>query len=240
MNPPHDVSPQDAPRWGLAGLKFGVTHTLGLLPGSAVFGMAFGTVAAQKGLTFAEAVTMSAFVFSGAAQLVAMEIWSNPVTVGTILTLAAAATVVGLRMLLMGATLRPWLGGLPPIQIYPALLLNTDSTWLIATRYREEGGNDASVLLGAGLSLWVVWVASTIAGYVLGNLIANPERYGLDLILPIFFVAMLVPLWRGPRRAIPWAVAGAVALAMHYFVPGYWYVFAGALAGSLAGGFIDE
>jgi len=116
----HDVS-HGAARWGLDGLKFGVTHTLGLLPGSAVFGMAFGTVAAQKGLTFAEAATMSAFVFSGAAQLVAMEIWSNPVTIGTIVTLAAAATVVGLRMVLMGATLRPWLGGMPPIKIYPAL-----------------------------------------------------------------------------------------------------------------------
>jgi predicted branched-subunit amino acid permease len=230
----------DIPRWGLDGLKFGVRHTLGLLPGSAVFGMAFGTVAAQKGLTLAEAATMSAFVFSGAAQLVAMEIWSNPITLGTILTLAAAATVVGLRMVLMGATLRPWLGGLPPAQIYPVLLINTDATWLVATRYREKGGNDASVLLGAGLSLWVVWLISSIGGYMLGNLIVHPERYGLDLILPIFFVAMLVPLWRGPRRAVPWAVAGVVALGIHFLVPGHWYVFAGALAGSLAAGLIDE
>jgi len=143
-------------------------------------------------------------------------------------------------MVLMGASLRPWLGGLPPAQIYPPLLLNTDSTWLIALRYRAEGGNDASVLLGAGLALWVIWVASTIAGYGLGNLIASPQRYGLDLILPIFFVAMLVPLWRGPRRALPWAIAGATALIVQYLVPGYWYVVVGALAGAFSGGFIDE
>jgi predicted branched-subunit amino acid permease len=236
----HSVPDKSAPHWGLDGLRYGVKHTLALLPGTAVFGMAYGTVAAQKGLSFAEAVAMSAFVFSGAAQLVAMEIWSHPITIGTILTLAAAAFVVGLRMVLMGASLRPWLGGLPPSQIYPPLLLNTDSTWLIALRYREEGGNDASVLLGAGLALWVMWVASSIAGYVLGNLIASPQRYGLDLILPIFFVAMLVPLWRGPRRAIPWAIAGAVALLVQYLVPGYWYVVVGALAGAVSGGFVDE
>ena len=35
-------------------------------------------------------------------------------------------------------------------------------------------------------------------------------------------------------------VTGAVALIMQKFVPGYWYVFTGALAGSIAGGFIDE
>ena len=240
MNSMHNGPDQSAPRWGLDGLRFGVKHTLALLPGTAVFGAAFGTVAAQKGLTLAEAAAMSVFVFSGAAQMVAMEIWSNPITIGTILTLAASTLVVGLRMVLMGASLRPWLGTLPPAQIYPPLLLNTDSTWLIAVRYRESGGTDPSVLCGAGLSLWAIWQASTIAGYAIGNLIANPERYGLDLILPIFFVAMLVPLWRGPRRAAPWAIAGAVALIVQYLVPGYWYIVIGSLAGAFSGGFIDE
>lgn len=237
----HNVPHKSAtPRWGLDGLRYGVKHTLALLPGTAVFGMAFGTVAAQKGLSFGEAAAMSGFVFSGAAQLVAMEIWSHPITVGTILTLAAATFVVGLRLVLMGASLRPWLGGLPPSQIYPPLLLNTDSTWLIALRYREEGGDDPSVLLGAGLALWVVWITSSIAGFGVGNLIANPQRYGLDLILPIFFVAMLVPLWRGSRKAVPWVIAGATALIVQYLVPGYWYVIVGALAGAFSGGFIDE
>lgn len=236
----HNVPDKCAPRWGLDGLRYGVKHTLALLPGTAVFGMAYGTVAAQKGLTFAEAAAMSALVFTGAAQMVAMEIWSNPITIGTILTLAASTFVVGLRLVLMGASLRPWLGDLPPAQIYPPLLLNTDSTWMIAIRYREEGGDDPSVLLGGGLSLWVMWLASSIAGYAIGNLIANPQRYGLDLILPIFFVAMLVPLWRGARGAIPWAIAGATALVVQYLVPGYWYIVIGALAGAFSGGFIDE
>jgi branched chain amino acid efflux pump len=233
-----DKSP--TPRWGFAGLRYGVEHTLALLPGTAVFGMAYGTVAAQKGLTFVEAAAMSVFVFSGSAQFVAMEIWSNPITVGTILTMAATSLVVGLRLVLMGASLRPWLGALPPQKIYPALLLNTDSTWMIALRYREQGGNDPSVLVGGGLAQWATWVASSITGYALGNLIAHPERFGLDLILPIFFVAMLVPLWRGARNAVPWAIAGAVALAAQYLIPGYWYIVIGAVAGAISGGFVHE
>ena len=51
---------------------------------------------------------------------------------------------------------------------------------------------------------------------------------------------MLVPLWRGPRRAAPWAIAGAVALIVQYLVPGYWYIVIGSLAGAFSGGFIDE
>ena len=237
----HTVPEKSAPpRWGFAGLRYGVRHTVALLPGTAVFGMAYGTVAAQKGLTFAEAAAMSVFVFSGSAQLVGLEIWSNPVTVGMILALTAASLVVGLRLVLMGASLRPWLGGLPPVKIYPALLLNTDSTWLIALRYREEGGNDPSVLVGAGLAQWSTWVASSMTGYALGNLITRPERFGLDLVLPIFFVAMLVPLWTGTRNAMPWVVAGLVALIAQYLLSGHWYIVIGALAGAISGGFIHE
>ena len=231
---------EQAPYWSRAGLWSGIRYTLPMLPGTAVFGMAFGTVAAQKGLTLTEAALMSALVFGGASQLVAMEVWSNPMTWALVAPLALVTGVVNMRLLLMSASLRPWLGPLPARQTYPALLLTTDATWLVAMRYRADGGSDASVLLGSGFTLWLPWVASSALGFLLGALIAEPARYGIDLIMPIFFVAMLVPLWRGPRRAIPWAVAGLVALLVQYLVPGFWFIIAGALAGAVSGGFIDE
>jgi predicted branched-subunit amino acid permease len=83
-------------------------------------------------------------------------------------------------------------------------------------------------------------MAATTAGYLLGALVPDPRAVALDLVMPIFFAAMLVPLWRGATRAIPWVVAGAVALAAYYLVGGWWYVIAGALAGSVVGGFVDE
>ena len=140
----------------------------------------------------------------------------------------------------MTAALRPWLGGLPAWQSYPALFVVTDPGWLIAMRYRSEGGADASILLGGGLALWMIWVASTVPGYLLGALVSDPQRLGLDLVLPCFFMVMLVPMWRGMRRAIPWAVAGATALAVAEMVPGWWFIIAGAIAGSAVGGFLDE
>jgi len=47
-------------------------------------------------------------------------------------------------------------------------------------------------------------------------------------------------LWRGARRAIGWVIAGAVALVVSYLVPGWWFIVAGALTGSIVGAFIDE
>jgi predicted branched-subunit amino acid permease len=51
---------------------------------------------------------------------------------------------------------------------------------------------------------------------------------------------MLVPLWRGSRRAVSWIVGGVVALAADQLFGGVWYVIAGAVAGSVAGAFIDD
>ena len=229
-----------APYWSLSGLAVGARLCGAMVPGTVVFAAAYGTLAAQKGLTLSEAVLMSALVYGGASQLVAMEVWSSPLTLSTVVSLAVVTGIVNARFILMGATLRPWLDGLPPWQAYAALNGTVDATWLIATRYRSEGGSDVSVFAGAALALWVVWVGSAVPGYLLGAFIADPKRFGFDLMLPIFFAAMFVPLWRGARRAIGWVIAGAVALVVSYVVPGWWFIVVGALTGSIVGAFIDE
>jgi predicted branched-subunit amino acid permease len=230
----------EAPYWSLPGLALGARMCGAMVPGTIVFAAAYGTLAAQKGLTLTEAVLMSALVYGGASQLVGLEVWSNPLTLSTVLSLAVVTAVVNARFILMGATMRPWFAPLPQWQAYAALNGIVDATWLVAVRYRADGGSDCSVLVGAGLALWIVWVASAVPGYLLGAFIADPKRFGFDLIVPIFFAAMFVPLWRGARRAIGWAVAGVVALAASYLIPGWWFIVVGALTGSVAGAFIDD
>lgn len=229
-----------APYWSLGGLIIGARMCGAMVPGTMVFAAAYGTLAAQKGLTLGEAVLMSALVYGGASQLVALEVWSNPLTLGTIVSLGIVTAIVNARFILMGATLRPWFATLPQWQAYAALNGTVDATWLVAVRYRGGGGSDASVFAGAGITLWLVWVCSAVPGYLLGAFIADPKRFGFDLMLPIFFAAMFVPLWRGARRAAGWAIAGAVALAVSYLVPGWWFIVAGALTGSIAGALIDD
>jgi predicted branched-subunit amino acid permease len=229
-----------APYWSLGGLATGARMCGAMVPGTVVFAAAYGTLAAQKGLTLAETVLMSALVFGGASQLVALEVWTNPLALSTVLSLAVVTAIVNARFILMGATLRPWFGALPQWQAYAALNGTVDATWLIAVRYRAEGGSDASVFAGACLTLWAIWVSSSIPGYLLGAFIGDPKRFGFDLMLPIFFAAMFVPLWRGARRAVGWAVAGIVALAASYLLPGWWFMVIGALTGSIVGASIDD
>lgn len=236
----HPAKRAQAPYWSLGGLAEGAWRSAPLLPGTVIFAMAFGTIAAQKGLSLGDTVLMNALVFAGAAQLVAIEVWTDPLTLGTIVSLAVLTGIVNARFVLMGASLRPWLGPLPAWQVYPALLFTTDATWIVGMRYRAEGGGDAAIYLGAGLALWAFWTASGTLGYLLGAFISDPTRFGFDLTLPVFFTAMLPGLWRGARRAIGWAVAGVVALAAAQLLAGWWFIVIGAVAGSIVGGFVDD
>ncbi|MEJ1157664.1 AzlC family ABC transporter permease [Prosthecomicrobium sp. N25] len=223
------------PQFTRAGFLLGVRLSLPILPGIAAFALAYGTVAVQKGLTLAEAAVMSALVYAGASQLVGLEIWTTPLTPAAAVAVVGVVAAINLRLILMGAALRPWLGGVPARQVYPALGILTDANWVIALRYRAEGGNDWAVLVGSGLVIWMVWAGAAIPGYLFGALVADPRRWGLDLMMPAFFVAMLVPLWRGPRRSLPWIVSGVVSLATAELVAGYWFIVTGAVTGSLAG-----
>lgn len=214
--------------------------TLPLLPGVLAFSVAYGSLAAQKGLSLAEATAMSGIVFAGAAQLVALEIWTERLTLGAVLTLAMVTAIVNIRFVLMGASLRPWFAPLPASQVYPSLLLTTDANWLIAMSYRGRGGADAGVFLGAGAVLWFAWTVFTVPSYFLGSLAPDPRPFALDLVLPAFFTAMLIPLWRGARRALGWIIAGLCAVIVARMVEGYWFIVAGALAGSFSSALLEH
>lgn len=211
-----------------------------MLPGTLAFGMAFGALCAQKGFTLAEVELMMATVYGGLSQYVAVQSWPATLTPSTIATLALVTLTVNIRFFLMTASMRTWFGTLPAWQAYPAMLLVTDGGWLAAMRYRDHGGANAWYYVSGAIVLYFVWLFSSLPGYLLAEQLSDPKKFGVDLAMPAFFAALLVPAWKGPRRAIPWAVAGAVALAVHWLVPGYWFIIAGALSGSLSAGLIDE
>jgi 4-azaleucine resistance transporter AzlC len=228
------------PPWTLAGFNLGLRLALPVVPGMVAFGLAVGATAARKGLGFVDNLLMNLFVYAGMSQLVALEAWPERFTIGALVALAVLMITINARMLLMSAALYPWLYASSPWRIYPALHVLTDPSWLITMRYRAEGGSDAGVFLGSSVLLAIVWIAAACAGHVGGMLIADARRYGIDLVMPIFFAAMLIPLWRGGRHAVAWIVAGAVAVAVRQLAGGWWFIVAGAVAGSAVGGFLDD
>lgn len=234
------LPPDHPPRWTLDGFRLGAWTILPLMPGLFAFGLAFGTVAARKGFSLFDAVLMSGTVYAGVAQLVVLETWPEALTLSAIGGMVAVTALICSRFLLIGASLRPWLGSQPPAKIYPALYLLVEPNWLMSMRYRAGGGSDPAYLIGGGAVIYVVWLVSTAAGYWLGVSIGDPHGYGLDMVMPAFFTAMLISMWRNARASFGWIVGGVVAIATDQLFGGWWYVVAGSLAGSVAGGFVDD
>lgn len=200
--------------------------------GSAViYGLAFGLLADQTGLSLIATVLMSALVYSGSAQFVALQAWGDPIPLATI---AGAIVAVNARYFLLGAALRPWFHTLSPTKSYASLFLMSDGNWAPAIREFQAGRLDAAYMLGVGAALYTGWIASTAVGHALGQAIPDPHRFGLDFVLLAFFVVLAVSLWRGKGDLVPFAVAAVVALLVERFAPGQWYMLAGALAGSAA------
>ena len=239
MTTPDQQSPTP-PRWTLEGFRLGALAAVPVLPGLAAFAMAFGIVAARKGLSLGDALLMTGTVYAGLTQMVVLETWPAQITLSAGFGIVAITLLVNLRYALIGTTLRPLLHTSPAYKVYPTLFLLGEPNWLLYLRYHANGGRDPNYLLGSCVMMYVVWVLATIPGYWLGASVGDPRRFGLDMVMPAFFVAMLIPMWKGPRRSLSWIVGGAASVLAYLVFGGYWYVIAGALAGCIAGAFTDD
>lgn len=215
-----------------AGVGYGLKKSIPLDIGGVAYGMVFGVLAANVGLSFGEAVAMSLLVYSGAAQVAALDLWAVP---PPMLTIWITTGLVSLRYLVLGASLRPWLGKISPGWAYGTLFTLADQNWALAFLEYRSGRRDAGFLLGSGLAFVSTWCIGTALGVTIGNVLPNPEAWSLDFMPTAIFVALLAGLWRGKGDAVPWLAAGIVAILVHNYLPGPWYVPLGAAAGMIAG-----
>jgi 4-azaleucine resistance transporter AzlC len=221
----------------LGGVLRGARKGLPVLAALVPFAMVAGIASQGAGLSLAEATLMSAFVYAGASQLVALAIWSHP---PPLLAVTIAAFVVNLRLALMGPVLSPWLDRMRGWRLWGSLFVMTDQSWAMSVTDMNAGRRDAGFLFGTGFSMWLMWVIGTAAGYLLGAQLRPPPGHPLFFAALAVFVALLAGMWRSRQDLLPWLVAASASTAVAYLLPGtFWYIVVGALAGSITGGVRD-
>lgn len=216
-----------------AGVRRGVRATLAITIGLAPFGLVVGVVSAAKGLSLVETLLMSSLVFAGTSQLVALELWSDP---APILAASLAALVINLRMAPMGAALAPLLDRVHGWRLWGTLAVLVDNSFALTIAEMRAGRRDAGFLFGASLTMWVNWIVMCGIGHTFGAVLRLPAGHPVFFAATATLLALLVPIWRGKSDLLPWAVAGAVALAVQAVGLGApWPVLAGAFAGAGTG-----
>lgn len=204
----------------------GVRDELPLLVGVAPFGMAYGALAIESGISAAMAQAMSAVIFAGASQIVAIELAGSTPAV----TLVFTVLLVNLRHMLYGASLAREVATLPVRWRWLLAYLLTDEAYAVTiARYqRDVSPHRHWYFLGAGFALWATWQVTTALGVFAGT--AVPESWSLDFALPLTFIAILIPALNSRPALAAAAAAGFVAsLGVH------WPYGLGLLGGAVCG-----
>lgn len=218
---------------GSAQFWLGVRMFLPVAVSIAAYGVVWGVLAGQAGLSVLEVALMSGLVFAGASQFVALDMWTPGAL--PVLSIVIAAGIVNLRMLLMSATLRPLVGHLSPPQQLGAMFFVSDEQWAMTMAEVRKGSGSVAFLLGTGVLSWFAWMGSTLCGRVLGAFIDDPTKYGLDFAFTATFLALLLGMWRGRGDLVPWIVGALAAILTSRLIEGNWYIIVGGLVGSFAG-----
>jgi predicted branched-subunit amino acid permease len=218
-----------------AGFKRGFWRAQPMALGIFFYGMAFGLLAREASLSLAEAMAMSAFVYSGTAQLAAVSaIAAAPGALAdAALAILAAVLLLNARYLLYSAALRPWLGAMPAHRVYPTLFFMGDGNWVLSMQAYAMGERDGGFVLGSGIATFAPWLLGTMAGLLAGGLIANPAMLGLDFLLVAFSAAMGAAMLKLQKNWAGMIAAALVALVVDRLAPGGWTIVAAGLAGGI-------
>lgn len=197
------------------------------------FGFAYAVTARSAGLSLIETQALSALVFAGSAQLSAVGLFAAGAAG---LEIVLTTLLLNVRHVLYGLSLGRELS-LTRRQRPVAAFFLTDEAFGVVATARERS---FPFLLGVELSLFIAWNVATLAGYLVGAAIPDPERLGVDLIFPLAFLALLVPLVRTRIELVVALVSGALAFGLARVAPGGLPILLTGVGGSLLGAFLTR
>ena len=191
-------------------------------------GLLWGTLAAGKGFSALAAMLMSVFVYAGASQFVAVDMWVQPLP---LFVLTLTTLVVNLRHVLMSASISRHIKSVPTGWRYALMFILTDESWAMAERRALTRELDLGYLLGTFLPLWPTWFLCSFVGAAVGNRLGDPAVYGLDFAFSAIFLSIIMGFWKGPRTGAVIIASGLAAVAAKLLMPGAWYIMAGGVIG---------
>ncbi|MEM7795230.1 MAG: AzlC family ABC transporter permease [Cyanobacteria bacterium P01_C01_bin.118] len=210
----------------------GARQTIPLIVGAIPFGIIFGTLAQTSGLSFAGAMGMSAIVFAGSSQFIALGLLGTGTPLGMIVL---TTWVVNLRHLLYAVSLVPYVKHLSQAWKLPLGFWLTDENFMVAIqRYRQEDSSSQKhwFQLGSALAMYVNWQLCTLLGLTLGQSV--PSAWGLDFAMVATFIGMTIPYLTNRPMVATVIVSGIMALLSHG-LPHQLGLMVAAIAGILTG-----
>ncbi|WP_323704812.1 AzlC family ABC transporter permease [Mammaliicoccus sp. Dog046] len=168
----------------------GVKDCLPTMLGYFSVALAFGIVGMSSGLSILEITLLSIFVYAGAAQFIicALVAIHSPIS-----AIFLTIFFVNSRMFLQSLTLFPPFKNNSLISNIGIGSLVTDESFGVAvTKYAKDKKLDPMWMHGLNISAYLMWIIVSLIGAWIGNMIPNPEMFGLDYALSAMFIFLLI------------------------------------------------
>ena len=214
----------------VAGLK----DTFPLIVGAIPFGIIFGAVAVTSGFSPWGTIGMSALVFAGSAQFIAIGLVAQGVAAGFIVLTVFA---VNLRHALYAASLGVYVKHLPQQWLAPLGFWLTDETYAVTIRrYLDTDGSPYKhwYYLASAMFMYGNWQLCTVIGIIAGQNLQGLPGLGLDYAMVVTFIGIVVPFITSRPMLLCAVVAGATAM-MTTGVPNRMGLMIAAICGISAG-----
>jgi predicted branched-subunit amino acid permease len=179
---------------------------LGLAVG--VSGIAFGAAAVSSGLTAWQACALSLLAFTGASQFALAGVIASG---GSLLAGTAGAILLGSRNALYGLRLAGLLRPHGPARLLAAAGVIDETT--AVTLAQPDPASARTGFWATFCCLYLTWNLATLAGALGAGRLGSPQAYGLDVVGPAAFLALIWPRLKEGRTERAVALAGA-ALAV--------------------------
>lgn len=175
------------------GLKDAVPIIAGYFP----IAMAFGILAGGAGINQLDGVLISAIVYAGASQFMAVSMLSTGMgPVGIIF----AVFFMNFRHFIMSASVRAKLKRTKK-RYFPVIgFFLTDESYSIISF--KDDIDDPKYLITLEVSAYLSWVAGTAAGYIFGGFIPEVIAQSMGIALYALLLALLIPAYKKEKSAL--------------------------------------
>lgn len=166
--------------------------TVAMLPLSIAvlpWGLLAGSFAIEAGLSVVESQALSAVLYAGAAQLVAIGMFK---TGAGLLSLLIATFFITSRHFLYSVSMRSKISQLPLRWRLTLGFLLTDELFAICGAQSDKQFN-RWYALGAGLSFYLIWNLASLVGIVAGSYLPDLNQWGLEFAVAATFIAIVIP-----------------------------------------------
>ncbi|MEX0869190.1 MAG: AzlC family ABC transporter permease [Nitriliruptoraceae bacterium] len=178
------------------------------------YGLSYGVLAVTAGLSPLLATVSSIIVLAGGSQFAFVGVLAAG---GSPWAGALGGLLLNVRYLAFGYAIAPYLPRAHAARrALDGYLVVDESVALGLAGPREDTARRFRI---AAWAVVVAWIGATALGAYGGQLIGQPERFGLDAAFPAGFLALLAPWLRHRAGRIAAAVGAGLALALTPFVP---------------------